>query len=134
MPQLQNHRYEIFARVRANGARLEEAYQAAGFVAGHKHASRLARNPEVAQRIGELREGAQPPDLAQPAALIASLLELAQTSLARGESGTKEARMAFMDAFRVRAAWKKERWDDFKAVMDWADHDAEDNKPITSAA
>ena len=54
MPTLPNPRQEAFAQARARGVLLEEAYERAGFVAGNRHGARLAREPEVAERIGEL--------------------------------------------------------------------------------
>ena len=121
MPFLQNPRHEAFARARANGALLEDAYEAAGFAPGRNHASRLARMPEVAERIGEMRSHAQLADTASPAAMIGALLQLAQTSQAQGGAGIKEARLAFMDAFRVRGEWMRERQNDFKAAMEGDD-------------
>lgn len=113
MPLLQNRRHEVFARVRANGARLDEAYEAAGYVPGRHHGSRLARMPAVAARIAEIREYSQAPDVAHPASVVSSLCLLAQANLALGAAGAKEARLAFMDAFRVRTQWKRERQEDF---------------------
>src|SRR6202020_1281858 len=54
MPTLPIPRQEAFAQARAGGALLDDAYEIAGFVPGHRHASRLAKLPEVAERIGEL--------------------------------------------------------------------------------
>ena len=55
MSILQNHRHEAFAQARAAGARLDDAYEDAGFAPGRGHACRLAHTPEVAERIAELR-------------------------------------------------------------------------------
>jgi phage terminase small subunit len=43
MPVLDNPRHEAFAQARAKGARLEQAYEEAGFAPGNGHASRLDR-------------------------------------------------------------------------------------------
>ena len=45
MPILQNPRHEAFAQSRSRGALLDEAYEHAGFIPGHGHASRLAATP-----------------------------------------------------------------------------------------
>jgi len=50
MPILQNARHEIFAQSRAKGARLEDAYEDAGFIPGNGHAGKLAQRPEVSER------------------------------------------------------------------------------------
>jgi hypothetical protein len=55
MPKLDNRRHEWFAYLRAHGARLEEAYERAGYAPDRGHACRLASRPEVAERITELR-------------------------------------------------------------------------------
>ena len=46
--------HNAFAQARAGGALLDDAYEIAGFVPGHRHASRLAKLPELAERIGKL--------------------------------------------------------------------------------
>ena len=55
MQPLPNFRYEAFAQARAKGARLEDAYEDAGFTPDRANASRLAARPEIADRIAELR-------------------------------------------------------------------------------
>ena len=40
MPQLENLRHEAFAQARAKGARLDDAYEDAGFAPSNGHASR----------------------------------------------------------------------------------------------
>ncbi|MHB8531024.1 MAG: hypothetical protein ACYC8V_16125, partial [Caulobacteraceae bacterium] len=55
MPILQDPRQEAFARLRAAGATLSDAYEDAGYVPDNGHPSRLAGRKEVAERIAELR-------------------------------------------------------------------------------
>ncbi|MGI9170060.1 MAG: hypothetical protein ACR2FH_07800, partial [Caulobacteraceae bacterium] len=55
MPVLDNPGHEAFALARAKGARLEDAYECAGFAPGNRHAARMAALPEVAERTVELR-------------------------------------------------------------------------------
>ena len=103
MPILENPRHEAFAQARAKGAGLDDAYEAAGFAPGNKHASRLALRPEVAERVMELRvkfdaEGAN------DQAVIAALLRLAEASAALATpAAIKEARLTLMEAHRLRA-------------------------------
>ena len=80
MPLLENPRHEAFAQARAKGARLEDAYEDAGFTPGNRHASRLAERREVIDRIAELR--ALQADLcdANLQGVVASLLRVAKAS------------------------------------------------------
>jgi hypothetical protein len=56
MPTLTDSRAEAFAQHRARGAKLEDAYELAGFAGGQGHASRFAKRCKVAARIRELIE------------------------------------------------------------------------------
>ncbi len=117
MPFLQNPRHEAFAQARAKGARLEDAYEDAGFTPGHGHSSRLALQPAVAERIAELRAlNARMTD-ANPALTVAALLQLADFAPGfGGAAAVKEARMALMDACRVHAQWERAREQDRKRL------------------
>ncbi len=55
MPTLPNLRHEAFAQARARGALLIEAHESAGFARDYSHPSRLARKPEMAERIADQR-------------------------------------------------------------------------------
>ena len=55
MPFLDTPRHEIFAKARAKGVTLDDAYELAGFASVRGHSSRLAQRPDVAARIAELR-------------------------------------------------------------------------------
>ena len=102
MPILQNSQHEAFAKARARGARLEDAYEDAGFVHGHGNAGRLLEKPEVAARIGELRaEQAELAD-ANMQGVIVSLLRMAKASEALATpAGVKEARLTLIEACRL---------------------------------
>ena len=119
MPILSNPRHETFAQARAKGARLEDAYEDAGFSPGNGHASRMAKLDMIADRIAELRAQAVRIDDAGPAALIAALLDLARNGPAK-TADAREARLALLDAFRLRAEWSddraKERADDRERI------------------
>lgn len=56
MPALKSSQHEAFARARAGGARLEDAYEDAGFAPDRAHAARLSKQALVAERIAELRK------------------------------------------------------------------------------
>ncbi|MEP6967826.1 MAG: hypothetical protein ABI906_07075 [Pseudomonadota bacterium] len=103
MPNLQNSRHGAFAAARARGARLEDAYEDAGFVPDKSHACRLANRPEVAERVSELRREREGVDDAAPEAIIAALVRLAKDSeAAKTPAGMKEARLNLLEAHRLR--------------------------------
>lgn len=54
MPQLENHRWELFCRAMSRGAVQADAYEEAGFERSSANASTLKRRPEVMARIDEL--------------------------------------------------------------------------------
>ena len=118
MPFLQNSRHEAFAQARAKGALLDDAYENAGFAPGNGHASRLALTTKVAERIGELRGLNAQLDEASPQAMIAALLALATAGEALADGGgVREARLALLDASRLRADWARERIEDREEVL-----------------
>ena len=118
MPILQNPRHEAFAQARAKGALLDDAYEDAGFAPGNGHASRLALTPKLAERIGELRALNARLDEANPQAMIAALLALAEAGEALADgAGVREARLALLDAWRLRADWSAERNQDREEVL-----------------
>ena len=103
MPELENPRHERFAQLRAEGTRLDEAYELAGFVPDRGHPSRLAAREDMIARVAELRAARADERKAEPPALIAALLEVAQASLAlNSPAGVKEARLALLDVWRLR--------------------------------
>jgi hypothetical protein len=110
MPILTNPRHEAFAQARAKGALLDDAYEDAGFTPCRGHASRLAREPHVAERIAELRGVNSEIDKAGDQAVIIALLRMAEASESKeGLAGLKEARQTLLLAHRLRADWTKRR-------------------------
>jgi hypothetical protein len=104
MPTLQNAQYEAFALARAKGARLDDAYEDAGFAPGNGHASRIALRAEVAERIAELRREQAEAEDASPQATIAALVRMAKANEAlKSVEGTKEARLNLIEAHRLMA-------------------------------
>lgn len=97
-------RHEFFAQARAKGARLDDAYEDAGFVLNKGHPSRLARRPEVATRIAELRVQRNEANDISPQKVIATLLRMANAGEdSENASLLKEARLALLDASRLHA-------------------------------
>ena len=113
MPILQNPRQEAFAQSRAKGARLDDAYEIAGFAPGNSHASRLARRPEVAERIGELLAARAEAGEAGPTdsrTVIAALLRLAEAGPSvANPSAIHETRLVLLDACRLMEEVEKAR-------------------------
>lgn len=119
MPTLTNTRYEFFAQARARGARLSDAYEDAGFVLNKGHPSRLARRPEVAQRIAELRVQRNEAEDISPQKVIATLLRMAKAGEAsENASLVKEARLALLDAARLHGALAHDRSLDQDEIVD----------------
>ena len=113
MPILQNARHEAFAVARARGARLEDAYEDAGFVPDKAHACRLAKCAEVAERIADLRRERAEADDANPQAIIAALVRMARDAeAAKTPAGAKEARLNLLEAYRLRTQLEAARQTD----------------------
>jgi len=110
MPILQNIRHESFAQARAEGARLDDAYEDAGFAPGRGNASRLAGRDDIAERIAEIRAEQSKLGEAAIPAVIANLLRLSKASedLAT-PAGVKEARLTLLEACRLSADFARDR-------------------------
>jgi hypothetical protein len=117
MPLLPNPRHEAFAQARAQGARLEIAYEDAGFAAGQGHACRLAAQPAVAARIAEIREEQADLHAARPQAVIAALLKVAKANEAVGSAASiKEVRLTLLEVDRLREALDHRRENELRKV------------------
>ena len=111
MPTLLNPRQECYVRARAKGVGRLEAYGEAGYEPHYSSAGRLERQPEVAARLAELR--ARDPDAAEPAAVVARLLRLADSCEALGGAAAlKEARLAVLEAQRLQAQLSEQERED----------------------
>jgi hypothetical protein len=118
MPTLPNPRQEAFAQARAGGALLDDAYEIAGFVPGHRHASRLAKLPEVAGRIGELLVACIDVKEADTRTVIAALLRLAETaSTTTNPAAIQQARLVLHEAHALMGALEKVREADRTRVI-----------------
>lgn len=104
MPLLANPRHEAFAQARARGARMEDAYEDAGFVPGDGHAGRLAVRPEGAERIAELRGPQTALEGAGVHAVIAALRRVARAAEGANSPGTRrDVRETLLRIDRLRA-------------------------------
>ena len=118
MPLLPNPRHEAFAQARAQGERLEIAYEDAGFAAGQGHACRLAAQPDVAARIAEIRAEQADLDAARPRAVIAALLKVAKAYEAINTAAAiKEVRLTLLEVNRLRHALDLSRESDRSTVL-----------------
>ncbi|MDB5480155.1 MAG: hypothetical protein JWO83_1208 [Caulobacteraceae bacterium] len=105
MPILENPRLEAFAQAGAKGALLDDAYEAAGYVLARGHSSRLAKRPEVADRLAELRAEFTAAEDISPRAFILALLRVAKAAEeAKTPTSVREARLALVDAAKLRNA------------------------------
>ncbi len=128
MPILQNPRHEAFAQSRARGALLEEAYEYAGFIPGHGHASRLGATPEVVERIAELNMARFQTEEVTSSVMIAALLRVAQSSEALGiVGGIEQARLAILEAQGIAVALAKRHEKDRNAFMEDLEEAEADN-------
>jgi len=110
MAILENPRYEAFAQARAKGARLDDAYEDAGFIPDKGHGSRLAQRKEVAERIAELRAEQARLNEVDHHALIAAMLRIAKAGEAvASPAGIKEARLSLLEARRLADDLRMER-------------------------
>jgi len=119
MPTLDHPRYEAFAQARAKGARLDDAYEDAGYVLCKGHSSRLARRPEVAERIAELRAQRNEADDISVQRVVSSLLRMAKAGEASENAAlVKEARLALIDAARIQGVMESGRRSDQHDIID----------------
>ena len=103
MPRLLNRRHEIFAQLRAEGMRLEEAYERAGYAPDSSHDCRLASRPDVAARINDIRSHFTDIMTAERPRVIDALMEIGRSSRElRTPSALKEARFAYLEAARLQ--------------------------------
>ncbi len=112
MPALPNFRQEAFAQRRAKGARLEDAYEDAGYTPSRSAASRLAARPEIADRIAELRaeRDATKPKTLDHDTVISLLMD---TYMDKRESNDPrvliESRITLFEALRLQKEKELER-------------------------
>ena len=82
----------------------------AGFAPGNRHAARLARRPEVAERIAELRaEAGSLADAGGPA-VVAGLIRIVQAGEdLKTPAAMKEARTALVEAWKISLETSRRR-------------------------
>jgi len=102
MPALSNPRHERFAQELAKGKTQAEAYAEAGYKPSEQHASRLARNGKVSERVTEIQDRAAIRCEITVAGLTADLLRLAgKAETMSSESGFQASRACLMDAAKL---------------------------------
>lgn len=102
MPVLSNPKHERFAQELAKGRTQAEAYQTAGYAPSEQHASRLASNGKVAQRVAEIQERAAVRSEITIAGLTERLMRLAdQGEALQDASGFQVSRASVMDAAKL---------------------------------
>jgi len=108
MPALPNLRHETFAQLRAKGARLDDAYEDAGFIPYKGHASRLAREKGVAELRLEAADAH-----ANLSTVITSLMRIAKASEDKATlEGVREARITLLEACQLmQDNTQQRRWD-----------------------
>ena len=119
MPALSNPRHEAFVRARAKGATLVNAYEDAGFTPDRAHACRLAKDPNVAERLSELRAQQAGLDDAGPFAIMAALLRVAKAAEAEAEAtpaSHKEVRLTLLEVDRLRGELLRSRDRDLDTI------------------
>jgi len=127
MPALDNARHEAFAQACARGARLEQAYEDAGFATGNDHGARLAGRAEVAERIAELRAQQTDMEQASTQGVIAALLKVVKgAEAAATPAAIREIRLTLLEVDRLRATIEYNR------QLDRA-HVQRANNPVKSA-
>ena len=102
MPLLDNPRHEIYAQELAKGATQEEAYTLAGYKPCRGHASRLAGNGSIQERVDEIMGRAAERAEISIASVTENLMRIAtKAEQLRDASGLSVARNAWMDAAKV---------------------------------
>jgi hypothetical protein len=80
MPRLYKPKHELFARLVAAGVvEINDAYERAGYVRRRRNPYRLARKPDVAARIPELRSEIDPGDVRTAEHVHAKLMDITCT-------------------------------------------------------
>lgn len=100
MPVLANSRHEDFAQNLAKGMTQLKAYHAAGYRGGKAEASRLATNPNLKKRVGELAKktlkAVQKKPSYDPKAMFNRLSELVDRAEEQGDIKTAGAMQMFI--------------------------------------
>jgi hypothetical protein len=110
MPFLDNPRHEIFAKARAKGVTLDDAYELAGFATIRGHSSRVAQRPDVAARIAELRLATAGWEETTGQAIVTAMLRMAEArDFFDSPQRMKETRLTLMEARKLQKELIAER-------------------------
>jgi hypothetical protein len=125
MPTFDDPHHEGIAQARAKGERLDNAYEGAGLVLCKGDHSRIARRPEAAERIAELRRMRVEVGDVRPERVIAGLLRVAKAGeTSRDVAPIEEARLALLDAVSVDGLEGSARRQDHLQIIDESGHQA----------
>jgi hypothetical protein len=103
MPELENARYEAFARALAQGSTRPKALAAAGFPDDGRNARVLAAAGAIQARVAEIAAERSANDGAGLQASIGALIDLAVAADGlKAAAGIREARLARLEALRLR--------------------------------
>jgi hypothetical protein len=111
MPPPDTLRQDALARAMAEGSTRSQAYVTAGFADNGKRAMTLVGGRAIRARTAQIEAARRPADGAGLAQTIGALLELAvaaRTQL-RSAGGIREARIARLEALRLRELLEKQR-------------------------
>lgn len=93
MPVLDNPKHELFAQALAEGMTQIEAYAQVGYEPNESHASRLARNGKVSERVFEIQGEAAVRAGVNVARFTKDLMRLAMNAEKAGERGIAGAQL-----------------------------------------
>ena len=99
MPALKNPKHELFAQRRAEGHTADEAYKLAGFKPDRGHASRLATNGSIVERVIELQAGAVERTTVTIESLIDEAAQNQRIALAMGQIGAANGALKLKAVF-----------------------------------
>jgi hypothetical protein len=135
MPFLDNPRHEIFAKARAKGVRLDDAYELAGFAPIRGHSSRLAQRPDVAARISELRLATAGWEETTGQAIVTAMLRMAEArDFFDSPQRMKETRLTLIEARKLQKELTEERELERKATRNADKAPAPDRKTCPKPA
>jgi hypothetical protein len=110
MPALKDPGHEAFAQAVARGATRQAAHVQAGYEEDSRKATQLGARPTIKARVAEIEAELKRADPARLTDTILALLELAAAAnKLESAAGIKEARLARLDALRLRELLDKAR-------------------------
>jgi hypothetical protein len=110
MAVLPNSQHEVVAQGLSRGLSRVEAHREAGYTGGASSASQIGGLPDVQERLGEIVKEAEQANPARLLETIVALLKLSEAADGlKSAAGVKEARIARLEALRLRELFDKTR-------------------------